>query len=164
MARAKILIPGRTEHQVLAQVLEALRAWGIDPVRRNTGAATNPSGRLVMFGRKGDSDIQTIIPAGWTTPDGRDISGKVLQIEVKREGFVPAKARGKERERFRLQVAKLKQTCADGGYGFWANDAIQAVRAIQLIRLGWRVEWDDDLPSMTDEEVGRESDLRADAT
>jgi hypothetical protein len=109
----------RTERQVLAQVLDAFRSFGIDIKRQNTGAAVNPSGRLVCFGEKGDSDL-----AG-TLPDGRTI-----HVEVKRENFDPSKLRGSKREHFERQLERLRRTNATGGVAFWTDDAKELAEVI----------------------------------
>jgi hypothetical protein len=137
---------GRTEAQVLAAVLDALRTYGIEPCRTNTGAAVNPRGRLVMFGRKGDADIQTQIPAGWGSASGRK-----LDIEVKRERFDPRRLRGKAREHFDRQLDRLRRTNANGGFGFWVRDAAEVIRVLERIREGWRVELEGDYPILTNE-------------
>jgi hypothetical protein len=117
--KTKTLKPGRTEAQVLSQVLEVLRMHGIDASRQNTGAATNASGRLVMFGQAGNSDISGILP-----------DGRRLDIEVKREGFQPNKLRGEKREHFERQLERLRKTNAAGGIGFWTDDAEELARII----------------------------------
>ena len=144
--RLKRLKPGRTEAQVLDAVLAALRCYGIDADRRNTGAAFNPRGRLVCFGRPGDADISGILPAGWGSA-----SGKALHIETKREGFDPRRLRGAKRAHFDRQLARLRETNRNGGYGLWVTDATQVVHALGRIRQGWRIELEGDWPILTDE-------------
>jgi hypothetical protein len=150
-SRTKPPSPLRTERDVLAAVLDALRLYGIDCDRQNTGAARNPAGRLVMFGRRGNSDISGMLPAGWVTPDGVDISGRKIDLEVKREGFQPEKLRGEAREHFDRQLARLKLTNQNGGYGTWVTDAKQVIRILDRIRDGWRIVFDGDYPVLTDE-------------
>jgi hypothetical protein len=123
-----------------------LRCFGIEPARHNVGSAVNPAGRLVMFGRKGDSDIQAQIPAGWG-----DASGKALHIEVKHERFDPSRLRGRAREHFDRQLARLRKTNHNGGYALWVTDATQVVHALGRIREGWRIELEADWPILTDE-------------
>jgi hypothetical protein len=60
--------PGRTEAQVLVATLDALRCFGVEPARQNVGAARNASGQIVVFGRKGDADIQTQVSGGRVAP------------------------------------------------------------------------------------------------
>jgi hypothetical protein len=109
----------------LAAVLDALRCFGIEPARHHVGAAVNPSGTLVLFDRKGDSDIRTQIPVGWGSA-----SGKRLDIEVKREGFDPRRLREKAREHFDRQLARLRETDCNGGFGLWCTDASQVVHSV----------------------------------
>jgi hypothetical protein len=149
--RLKTLKPGRTEAQVLAAVLDALHIFVVDADRQNTGAAVNPSGRLVMFGRPGNADVSGMIPAGWGAA-----SGKKLDIEVKRERFRPERLRGAKREHFERQLARLRQTNENGGYGFWCTDAAQVIHALERIRVGWRIAFDGDYPVLTDEPPGTE--------
>jgi hypothetical protein len=147
MARKK-LDPGLTESQVMEGVREALVIFGLDVGRQNTGGATNPGGRLVMFGKRGDSDWSGMIPANWGAA-----SGKKIDIEVKRESFDPGKLKpgSEKRAHFDRQLDRLKRTCENGGYGFWVNDARQVVHALTRIREGWRIVWEGDFPFLTDE-------------
>jgi hypothetical protein len=142
--------PGRTEAQTLAAVLDVLRIYGIEPRRTNTGGAVNPRGQLVLFGRKGDADIQTQIPAGWG-----DASGKTLHIEVKHSRFNPRRLRGKAREHFDRQLDRLRRTNANGGFGFWVRDAAEVIGALERIRSGWRVELEGDWPILTNDPASR---------
>jgi hypothetical protein len=150
--RWKRVKPGRTEAQVLAAVLAALRCYGIDADRRNTGAAFNPRGRLVCFGRPGDADISGILPAGWGSA-----SGKALHIETKREGFDPRRLRGAKRAHFDRQLARLRETNRNGGYGLWVTDATQVVHALGRIREGWRIELEGDWPTLVSPDEPRPS-------
>jgi hypothetical protein len=144
--RTKKPIPGLTESQVMEGVREALAIFGLDVARQNTGGATNAKGRLVTFGRPGNSDWSGMIPAGWGPASGRKID-----IEVKRESFDPGRLRGEKRAHFDRQLSRLKTTCENGGYGLWCNDARQVVHALTRIRDGWKIEWDGDFPYLTDE-------------
>ena len=146
--RPKPPVPGRSEAAVLRAVQDVLRCYGIEPARHNVGAAVNASGRLVMFGRKGDADIRTMIPAGWGSA-----SGKALHIETKRGGFDPARLRGARREHFERQLARLREVNAGGGYGFWVRDAAEVIGALERIRQGWRVVIEGDWPILTYEPV-----------
>ena len=128
MTRAKKLTPGRTEAQVLSQVLEALAMYGIDAGRQNTGAAVNPKGQMVRFGTPGDADIQGLLP-----------DGRCLHVEVKREGFNPSRDRG---DRWQRQLARLRRTNAQGGVGLWVSDAADLARVLPRLLAGWRVEID----------------------
>ena len=94
---AKTLKRTRTEREVTAEVIDALRHHGLEPKRQNVGGLRNASGSYVAFGEPGDSDWRAELP-----------DGRTLYVEVKREGFDPAKCRGKDRERFDRQLAKLR--------------------------------------------------------
>jgi hypothetical protein len=111
--------PGRTEKQVLAQILEALLAFGIDVERQNTGAGINPTGRAIRFGKPGNADISGMLP-----------DGRKLDIEIKREGFDPSKLRGAKREHFERQLSRLRKTNENGGVGLWTDDAEEFMRVI----------------------------------
>lgn len=126
--RAKAPRSGRTEAQVLAGVLDAARVLGVDLQRQNTGGAVNPKGRLVMFGRRGNSDLTGMLP-----------DGRRLDVEVKREGWDPAKARGATADRWALQLARLQRTNAQGGVGFWVDDAAEFLELMRLVLDGARV-------------------------
>lgn len=129
--RTKPLVPGRTEAQVLAQVLDALRTFGIDAGRQNTGAGVNPRGQTIRFGTPGNSDISGMLP-----------DGRKLDIEVKREGFDPSKLRGEKREHFERQLSRLRKTNEQGGVGFWVDDAKELAEVIlpELVAGGRVVE------------------------
>lgn len=129
MSRTKTLKTGRTEAQVLAQVLEAARMLGLDLDRRNTGAGVNPSGKIVRFGKPGDSDL-----AG-TLPDGRTI-----HVETKAEGFDPSKLRGEKKAHFERQLARLQKTNALGGVGFFCDDGAEFLLIMQHVLAGARVD------------------------
>lgn len=113
-AKTKPLRQGRTEAQVLAQILEAAAMLGIQLDRRNTGMAMNPKGQPVRFGSPGDSDLCGTLPGGRT-----------IQIETKHEHFNPSKLKGDKREHFERQLSKLKEVNVLGGVGFWADDATE---------------------------------------
>lgn len=129
MTKPKVPKPGRTEAQVLQQVLDAARALGLDLARRNTGAGVNPSGKLVRFGRPGDSDLSGILP-----------DGRRLDVEVKHEGFDPSRLRGAKLEHFDRQLARLQSVNAAGGVAFWVEDALEFVEIVRWCLAGGRVE------------------------
>lgn len=129
MTRIKALIPGRTEAQVLAQVLEAAAMLGLDLDRNNTGAGLNPKGQMVRFGRPGDADLSG------TLPDGRTI-----QVEIKREGFDPNRLRGAKRAHFERQLERLRKTNALGGVGFWCDDSEFFLMVVRVVLDGGSVE------------------------
>ncbi len=145
--RLKPLKPGRTEAQVLEQVLQALAIYGIDADRQNTGGMLNPKGQYVPFGRPGNSDVTGMIPGAWG-----DASGRKLDIEVKREGFDPRKVRGKARERWERQLARLRRTNENGGYAAWVTDAAHVIKVLEGIKAGYRVViGEDEWPYLTNE-------------
>jgi hypothetical protein len=131
--RRKPLKTTRTEHEVLAQVLQASAMLGLDLSRQNVGAGVNPSGKIVRFGKPGDSDLNGQIDRG---PN----AGRVLMVEVKREGFDPDKARGEERERFERQLARLRRTNAQGGIAFWCDDSLDFIMIMRHVLAGARVD------------------------
>lgn len=142
--RTKPLGPVRPEAEVLKSVLRMLKAHGIDAARQNTGGFLNPAGRYVACGRRGNSDISGMIPAGWGPASGRKID-----IEVKRSDFDPEKLRGKKREHFDRQLARLKLTNANGGYGVWVTDAGQVLAVLDGICGGRQITFDGDYPYLT---------------
>jgi hypothetical protein len=137
---------GRTEAQVAEQVVQAAALLGIELKRRNVAAFTNPTGRVVRCGEKGDSDWYATLPTG-------PLRGKMHEIEIKHEDFDPRKVRGAERERFLMQLAKLRRTNEGGGVGLWVSDAVVYLAAMQKILAGGvRVVFDaDGFPWLTDE-------------
>jgi hypothetical protein len=131
--RHKPLKTTRTEHEVLSQVLQAASMLGLDLDRRNTGAGVNPSGKMVRFGKPGDSDLSGQIDRG---PN----AGRRIDVEIKREGFNPAKARGEERERFEKQLARLQRTNTQGGIAFWCDDSLDFIMIMRHVLAGARVD------------------------
>lgn len=133
MSRTKPLKTTRTEAEVLRQVLEAARMLGLDLDRRNTGAGVNPSGKTVRFGKPGDSDMSGQIDRGLN-------AGRVLQVEVKHEGFEPSKLQGEKREHFDRQLARLQRTNAQNGIAFWTDDAEEFLTIMRHVLAGARVD------------------------
>jgi hypothetical protein len=119
----------RTEAEVMAQVLEAAQMLGLELKRRNVGGLTDGTGRYVAFAEPGDADFYAVLP------DGRH-----LDLELKREGFDPARARGEERKRFERQLARLKKTNEQGGIGFWVDDSEEFLTIMRHVLAGARVE------------------------
>lgn len=115
------------EGDVLLVVLAALRAFGIDARRQNTGAARFDDGRggsrLVRFGERGNPDVTGTLPGG-----------RRLDLEVKAPGKRPTPE----------QLDRLRRTNAAGGVGLWVDDAAQMPRILGRLLDGWRVEIDDD--------------------
>jgi hypothetical protein len=126
--RPKVLKTTRTEVEVMAACLDAAAMLGLDLQRQNTGAGVNPAGRMVRFGRPGDSDLHG------TLPDGR-----TLHVECKREGFDPARLSGAKRAHFDRQLARLQRTNALGGVGFWTDDAAECLEILRHVLAGARV-------------------------
>ena len=93
----KPLKPGRTERQVIEQVLDAARMLGLDLGRQNTGAGVNPAGQTVRFGTPGNADLSGMLP-----------DGRKLDVEVKREHFQPSKLAGAKREQHKADGEKRK--------------------------------------------------------
>jgi hypothetical protein len=129
MPRMKAKTPGRSEAQVLAAVLDAVALLGIDLSRQNTGGFTNPRGQYVACGQPGNSDLIGMLK-----------DGRMLMVEVKREGFDPGKLRGEKREHFERQLARLRATNAQGGVGFWTDDAVEFLEILRHVLAGARVE------------------------
>lgn len=121
-ARPKIAgIPQPKEAEVLAAVVACLRIYGVQVERQNTGAGTNPSGRLVRFGRKGNADLTGTLPGG-----------RRIEVEVKAPGKRPRPE----------QLRRLIEHNAQGAVAFWCDDARQVNQIIRRIHDGWRVEID----------------------
>jgi hypothetical protein len=129
MPRAKAKKDGLTEKQVTGQVLQAAAMLGIELKRRNVGGVTDARGHYVAFAESGDADFYAVLP------DGRH-----LDLELKREGFNPAKARGEERERFEKQLARLQRTNAQGGIAFWCDDSLDFIMIMRHVLAGARVD------------------------
>jgi hypothetical protein len=149
-AEASGAILGRPrEADVLRQVLEALSLFGVDVARQNTGAFLNPQGQLVRCGQPGNADVSGML----TTGPGR---GRKVDVEVKRPGFDPRRpGNAAARQRWARQLARLRRTNAQGGYGWWTTDARQVTQVLRRINDGWRVVIDEDgWPWMTDEPEG----------
>lgn len=123
---------GLREADVLSQVLEAARCFGLDLDRRNTGAMVNPHGQPVRFGKPGDSDTSG------TLSDGRTI-----HVEVKDEFFDPSKLHGKARDHFGRQLARLRKTNELGGIGMWVRSSKDFVDAMIKVLDGWKVDIDE---------------------
>jgi hypothetical protein len=132
-ARAKPREHGLSERQVSEQVVAAAALFGVRLERRNVGLGTNPNGQRVRFNEPGDADYWAVLPGGIA-----------MAVEVKRQGFDPARLRGKAREHFARQVAKLRETNRLGGIGLWVSDAEHFLAALRRILEGWSVAIDDE--------------------
>lgn len=113
-----------TETQLLGQAIEAAAMFGVVLERSNTGAFPGASGRLVRCGVKGDPDVKGTLPG----------SGRSVRIELKRPGFDPAKLRGKKREHFANQIARMTELNARGEACWWACDVADVVRGLEILR------------------------------
>jgi hypothetical protein len=146
MSNVKPIKIGRTEAQVMAQILEAASMLGLDLDRRNTGAGVNPSGKIVRFGKPGDSDLAGVLP-----------DGRAIMIECKHEAFDPTKLRGEKKAHFDRQLARLRKTNALGGVGFFCDDSEVFIRVMQIVlRGGWVEQTENDLivydPEITEDQ------------
>lgn len=137
--RRKPLKVGMPESRVLKGVIEACAFWDVKVDRQNTGGAYNSQGRYVAYGVAGNSDLTGRTKASWGP-----LAGRVVNIECKREHYDPRRVYGKGRERWLKQLAVLRETNADGGYGFWTDDPQHAFEVLRLLREGYRVEIGDD--------------------
>lgn len=127
------------ERDVLRACLDALRAFGFEPQRRNVVAVEvegrNGKRRLVRAGEPGEADITATVPTG---PN----RGKRVEVEVKRPGERPRPE----------QLAFLRRVNASGGLAFWVDDAAVLARVLRRLLDGWRVEIDDGgTPWLTDD-------------
>lgn len=129
MPKTKPLKTGRTEAQVLAQVIEAAAMLGIKLDRRNTGAATNPAGKMVHFNTPGDSDLTGVL-----------VGGRRIDVEVKREDFDPNRLSGAKREHFDRQLARLKEVNDLGGIAFWTDSCDLFIHAVRWCIDGGSIE------------------------
>jgi hypothetical protein len=132
-AKRKPLKMTRTEAEVLAQILEAAQMLGIDLDRQNTGAFANPKGQMVRCGKPGNADTTGQVPRG---PN----AGARIEIEAKAEGFDPNKLRGEKKAHFDRQLARLQQTNANGGIGFWCDDVSEFMDIMRHVLNGALVE------------------------
>lgn len=132
-ARPKVMKTTRTEKEISAQVIEAAAMLGIELKRRNVGGMANARGQYVRFGDVGDADHYAILPGG-----------KHLDIEIKHEGFDPSRLRGEKKAHFDRQLARLRETNAAGGIGFFCDDVLIFVNVMRIVLRGGRVEIDDD--------------------
>jgi hypothetical protein len=115
-------VPKPKESEVLRAVIACLAIYGIDVQRQNTGAGTNPSGRLVRFGKKGNPDLTGTIPG----------TGRRIEVEVKAPGKTPRPE----------QLQRLIELNRQGAVAFWVDDARQVHQVLRRILEGQRVEID----------------------
>ena len=123
--------PRVMEADVLRAALDALRAFGFRPERRNIMAVevVSPKGkrRLVRNGTPGQADVSATVPSG-------PHRGKRVECEVKRPGERPRPE----------QLDYLRSVNASGGLGFWVDDAGRLAHVLGRLLDGWTVELDDD--------------------
>lgn len=143
--KPKVATLGRTESQVMAGVIDACRLMDVDVERQNTGGMANARGQYIAFGRRGNSDL-----AGMTGRSWGAAAGRVVHIETKREFFRPprpprpGKLPSDHRDRWERQLARLRRTNSNGGYGFWTDDPEHCFEVLRLLRAGYTVEIGDD--------------------
>ncbi len=139
MAKAKAAVPGRTEAEVTAAVLDAAKMFGLELERRNVGLAMNPAGKAVRFGKPGEADWQCTVSHGPNR--GRD-----LRCEIKHELFDPRKLRGEKAAHFARQLDELRRVNGAGGIAVWVRDGADAARVFARVvtATGLRVEIDPD--------------------
>jgi hypothetical protein len=143
VTRTKTRLPHPTEAEVTRAVLDAARCYGLVLERQNTGAALNPSGRLVTFGTPGDPDYRATF------------RGRSIGVEAKHGGFDPRRLRGAGRAHFDRQLARLKALNDAGGFGVWLRDGADAAHVFRRLAEdpGLRVEFDDaGFPWLVDDE------------
>ena len=133
---AKPLVAERTEAAVQREALKLWRAYGIVLRRTNTRVVTLPGkgGKLrpVFFGEAGDPDSAGCLP-----------DGRYCGCEYKREGWRPDRVYGKALERWRRQLARLREINASGGVGLWLNQPEIVHSIAPKLLAGARVVIDD---------------------
>ena len=133
--RSTLLLP---EAAVQKAVMALAPLYGVVLDRRNTGAARNARGRLVRYGRRGDSDLH-----GWLGPPWGEMTGRVIHVEVKRERWKPPGPRAKARPHWERQLDRLREVNAAGGFGFWVDHPARFEKVVKTLRTGlYRVEFD----------------------
>lgn len=151
--RPLLLMP---ESAVQRAVLATAPLFDATLYRQNTGAARNPSGRLVRYGSPGASDL-----IGFAGPSWGAKAGVVVAIEVKREGWKPPGPKAKARPHWERQLDRLREVNAAGGYGFWTDHPEHFRGIMEVLRSGlYRVEFDRD----EETELGPVAFGRGDAT
>jgi hypothetical protein len=108
------------ERDIMRQVTDTVKLYGLDLQRRNTGGMKNAKGRYVAFGKKGDADWSGMI------------GSRKFDLEVKRPGKRPSPE----------QYARLRRTNSQGGVGMWVDDGAVFARCVPKLLAGWRAEID----------------------
>lgn len=129
MPRTKVLKVGRTEAQVMQQILDAAGMLGIDMDRQNTGGFTNPRGQYVPCGQPGNSDLIGVLK-----------DGRAIMVECKAEGFDPSKLSGDKKAHFDRQLERLRKTNRLNGVGFFCDDGEIFLRVMQIVLHGGWVD------------------------
>jgi len=132
--RAKKLKPGMPESRVVMGTMQAAALWFVELNRQNTGGFVNENGQYVAFGKRGNSDT-----TGMTTRAWGDWAGRKVDIECKREFWMPpkppkpGKRPSKSRLKWERQLNRLKTTNANGGFGFWVDCPAQAAETLRML-------------------------------
>lgn len=135
--RPSLLLP---EAAVQKAVLSLAPLFDVTLRRQNTGAAPNPKGRWVRYGEAGAPDL-----IGFTGPSWGPMAGRVLAVEVKREGWKPPGPKAKARPHWERQLSRLREVNAAGGFGFWTDHPAHFEKVVKTLRSGlYRVEFDAD--------------------
>jgi hypothetical protein len=108
----------QSEMQILRDIIQAMRAMGLEPHRRNTGAVGG-----VKFNEKGDPDLDAIVPEG-------PHRGKTLSIEVKRPGKRPTD----------VQYKRMRRILQLGGLATWVTDVEDVLHVVPRVLRGWGLE------------------------
>jgi len=139
--------PRQREAASLRAVLQALRAFGVDCERQNTGGMSNEKGQYVAFGQSGNTDITGMMTRGpWR--------GRRVDVEVKRPGFDPKRpGSARARQRWQKQLERIQRTNRNGGIAFWATSADEVAAVMTRVNEGLRVVVEEDgTVYVTDEE------------
>lgn len=104
------------ERDVQRAVMAACAAHGVAIYRRNTGAMRNSAGRLVRFGRRGDTDLYGVVAVG-------PRRGMAVYVEVKQPGKRPTVD----------QVSRLMEMNIAGAIAFWVDDAEECSRVLDRV-------------------------------
>lgn len=116
-------LPRPTETELIRALIRAAKLYGIVLERSNVAAFANPRGQYVRCGIKGDPDLRGALP-----------TGRALRIEAKRPGFDPVKLRGKARDHFGVQIARMRELNARGEAAFWVANVNVLARALDILR------------------------------
>jgi len=132
--RPTLLLP---EAAVQKAVLALAPLFDVTLRRQNTGAFPDRTGRLVRLGEPGASDL-----IGFTGPSWGPMAGRVLAVEVKREGWKPPGPKAKARPHWERQLSRLREVNAAGGFGFWTDHPANFEKVVKTLRTGlYRVEF-----------------------